>query len=97
MRLHKLPKMKTVTVDDLLKVSDSNEIKHSVKLALECVMEESRKFKNILVIAECNDGTLVTHRAGFTNNEIVYVTEMTKARAIHEDLQEVLEEDCEDD
>lgn len=97
MRLRKLPEKKTVTVDDLLKVSDRNETKHSVKMTLDCVMEESRRFRKILVIAECNDDSLITHRAGFSNAEIVYIAEMAKAKAIGEDLQEVAEISEEED
>jgi len=97
MRLNKLPGKKVITVNDLIKISDSNEAKHSVKLALESVMEEYRNFTKILIIAECKDDAIVTHRAGFTNSEIVYVAELTKARMLQEDLLGIDDYDCEDD
>jgi hypothetical protein len=95
MRLNKLPKSKPVTITDLLHVSDKNEAKQSVIEALETACEESRKFDAILIITRSVDLGFVTYRAGFTNADIVYVTEMAKHKALQEDCGEG-ECDCEE-
>ena len=95
MRMNKLPKKRAVTVSDLLHISDKNEAKQSVIETLEAACEESRRFKSILIIVQTHDDAYISYKAGFTNADIIYITEMAKFRALQEE-NDTGECDCEE-
>jgi hypothetical protein len=94
MKIKKVLQKKTVKVSDLLRVSDRNEGKHSVIEALDGAYEDSRKMTKVIIIAELDKGTVITHRAGWSNRELVYILDMAKFKALQEDSDE---NECEGD
>jgi hypothetical protein len=84
MRLRKLPCRKMVTVGDLLLTSDRNEAKHSVMEAVDNVTKDIRRITSIFIVAEVDGEELMTHSAGFSGMEIVYIADLMKMNAMRD-------------